>query len=218
MDDPVGTYWEVKLGLCAKALEKNNFQVFVAKGFRDARAIFEERILDRTSVKTASWGDSMTLQATGALDVLRKNPEIDFIETFDSRLTWEERYERRRRALLTDLFLTGTNALTETGKLVNLDMVGNRVGGITFGPKKVGIFVGRNKIVPDVAAAMSRIKNHAAPANAIRHPHLKTPCQKTGRCMDCKSKDRICSTWTICERSYPPGRIAVVLINADAGL
>ena len=125
--------------------------------------------------------------------------------------------ERRRKALLTDLFFTGTNALIDSGMLVNLDMIGNRVGGITFGPKYVVIMVGRNKIVTNLDEAMNRIKNIAAPANAIRHAQ-KTPCVKTSYCMDCKSPDRICNIWTIHEKSYPKGRIKVILINRDLGL
>jgi hypothetical protein len=125
--------------------------------------------------------------------------------------------ERRRRALLVDLFITGTNAITECGKLVNLDMVGNRVAAIAFGPKNVVILAGRNKIVPDIAGAMSRIMDYAAPINAIRH-EFKTPCVATARCSNCKSPQRLCNTWTITERSFPKGRIKVVLINEDLGL
>jgi L-lactate utilization protein LutB len=126
--------------------------------------------------------------------------------------------ERRRQALLADLFFTGSNAVTETGLLVNLDMVGNRVAGITFGPKHVVLFIGRNKIVPTLDDAMQRVKNYAAPANAIRHPGLKTPCMKTAVCMDCSSPDRICNTWCITEKCFPKGRIKIILVNQDLGL
>jgi hypothetical protein len=125
--------------------------------------------------------------------------------------------ERRRRSLLVDLFITGTNAVTETGKLVNLDMTGNRVAGITFGPRNVIILAGRNKVVPDIEDAMQRIKNYAAPANAMRLDK-KTPCVKTSICEECRSLDRICNTWTITEKSFPKGRIKIVLINEDLGL
>jgi hypothetical protein len=160
----------------------------------------------------------MTLHASGIIEAVKQNPAIDVIETFAENIPWGELIERRRQALLTDLFFTGSNAVTETGQLVNLDMIGNRTGGITFGPRNVILLVGRNKIVPDLTAAMARIKAYAAPANAIRHPGLKTPCMKTACCMDCKSPDRICNTWTITEKSYPKGRISVVLINDDLGL
>ncbi|HIJ68795.1 MAG TPA: lactate utilization protein, partial [Deltaproteobacteria bacterium] len=129
----------------------------------------------------------------------------------------EEMLERRRRSLLVDLFITGTNAVTETGKLVNLDMLGNRVAGITFGPRNVIILAGRNKVVPDIEDAMMRVKNYAAPANAMRLDK-KTPCVKTSICEECRSLDRICNTWTITEKSFPKGRIKIVLINEDLGL
>ena len=112
--------------------------------------------------------------------------------------------------------ITGTNALTETGKLVNLDMIGNRVAAITFGPRSVVILVGRNKIVPDVEEATFRVKNYAAPVNAMRLDK-KTPCAETSYCHDCKSPERICNSWSIVEKSFPKGRIKVVLINEDLG-
>lgn len=96
-------------------------------------------------------------------------------------------------------------------------MIGNRIGGITFGPRSVVILAGRNKIVPDLEAAMKRIRNFTAPVNAMRLDK-KTPCCKTSHCEDCKSPDRICNTWTITEKSFPKGRVKVVLINEDLGL
>jgi hypothetical protein len=100
---------------------------------------------------------------------------------------------------------------------VNLDMMGNRIGGITFGPKNVIILLGRNKIVPDLDDAMFRIKNYVAPINAMRLD-MNTPCSKTSYCEECKSPDRICNTWTITEKSFPKGRVKIVLINEDLGL
>ncbi len=167
--------------------------------------------------QSAAWGDSMTLQATGVIEALLADPNIDLIRTFDDTVSRTEIIERRRRALLTDLFLSGTNAVTLSGELVNLDMVGNRVAGIVFGPRHVIVTVGRNKLVPDLEAAVARIRDQAAPANAIRH-HLKTPCVEKGCCMDCSSPQRICNVWTITAKSYPKERIKVVLIDADLGL
>ena len=95
-------------------------------------------------------------------------------------------------------------------------MIGNRVCGLTFGPRHVVVLVGRNKIVPDIEEAMFRIKNYAAPVNAMRLGK-KTPCAETSYCQECKSPDRICNTWTITEKSLPKGRIKVILINEDLG-
>ena len=210
-------YWELRLQNCKDALEENNFSAFIAETPSDAKKIIIDQILTEIDAASVSWGDSMTLYETGILPYFRDRSEIRLIETFGENISRAESMERRREAILTDLFFTGTNAVTESGMLVNLDMIGNRVGGITFGPKIVVIVVGRNKIVSDLEEAMNRIKNYAAPANAIRHGK-KTPCVKTSYCMDCKSPDRICNIWTIHEKSHPKGRIKVILINQDLGL
>ena len=211
-------FWQLRLERLRKGLEKNNFEVFIAQNFDQAKNIFELEIFPPLTIKTASWGDSLTLHSTGILDFLRQNKSVDLIETFARDLPREVILERRRQALLVDLFVTGTNAVTETGKLVNLDMVGNRVGPIIFGPKHIVLLIGRNKLVKDVERAMERIKYHAAPLNAIRHEGFKTPCIKTSFCMDCNSPDRICNTWTITEKSFPKHRIKIILINQDGGL
>ena len=218
MNNYLETYWKLRLENYLKSLKNNNFGAYLADDCEDAKRIVVEEILPDIEVKSVSWGDSLTLYATQVLDAIKKNSDIHILETFAENVSREELLERRRQALLTDLFFTGSNAVTETGKLVNLDMVGNRIGAVTFGPKNVIIFAGRNKLVPDVEAAMKRIKSYAAPLNAIRHTGLKTPCRKTSYCMDCKSPDRICNTWTITEKSFPKGRIRVVLINEDLGL
>ena len=210
-------YWELRLKNCKDALEENNFSAFVAETPSEAKKIVIDQILPEIDITSVSWGDSLTLYATGILQYFRKKSEIRLIETFGEKIPREKSMERRREAILTDLFFTGTNAVIESGMLVNLDMIGNRVGGITFGPKIVVIMVGRNKIVSNLDEAMNRIKNFAAPANAIRHGK-KTPCVKTSYCMDCKSSDRICNIWTIHEKSHPKGRIKVILINQDLGL
>ena len=213
----INRFWEIRLKNCKSALEKNNFDAFIAETPADAKKIVIEKILPEIDIKSVSWGDSLTLYSTSILEYLRDKSGIKLIETFSEKISRQERMERRRKALLTDLFFTGTNAVIDSGMLVNLDMIGNRVGGITFGPKYVVIMVGRNKIVTNLDEAMNRIKNIAAPANAIRHAQ-KTPCVKTSYCMDCKSPDRICNIWTIHEKSYPKGRIKVILINRDLGL
>ena len=214
---PQEQYWQAKLALCKTALEQNNLEVYIADDPSNAKALVIANILPKLDAEVVSWGDSMTLYATGLLDYFKHDARFKVIETFAPGLSRADSIPRRRQAMLADLFLTGTNALTETGALVNLDMIGNRVAGITFGPRYVVLFVGRNKIVTDVKAAMDRIKSAAAPMNAIRH-EIKTPCVKTGACTDCKSPARICNTWTIHEKSYPQGRIKVVLINQDLGL
>lgn len=216
MDKPIENYWKLRLEDLKKSLEENNFEVFLVNNSFEAKAIVQKEILPKTGAKSVSWGGSLTFTDTGLYDDIKNNPDLEVLDVYDKNLSDEEKNKLRRRALLVDLFITGTNAVTETGSLVNLDMYGNRVSAITFGPKHVVIMVGRNKIVPDLEEAMFRIKNYAAPVNAMRLDK-KTPCARTSCCEDCKSPDRICNTWTITEKSFPKGRIKIVLINEDLG-
>ncbi len=216
MDKPIENYWKIRLANLKEALKANNFEVFVADNTADAKKVVLEQIIPRTGAKSVSWGGSMTLVSTGLYDALKGSTDMEVLDTYDKKLSPEESLERRRQSLLVDLFLTGTNAVTESGQLVNLDMIGNRIGGITFGPKHVIILVGRNKITTDLEEAMSRIKDYAAPVNTMRL-NKKTPCAKTSYCEECKSPDRICNSWVITEKSFPKGRVKVVLINQDLG-
>jgi L-lactate utilization protein LutB len=216
MKEHVDNYWMIRLNDLKSSLEKNNFEVFLADTTKDAEGIVLNQILPDTKPVSISWGGSLTYRATGLYDILKENPDLEVLDTFDTNLTREESIERRRQALLVDLFITGTNAVTESGQLVNLDMIGNRVGAITFGPKHVVLLVGRNKLVVDLEEAMNRIKTYAAPVNAIRLD-MKTPCCKTGVCSECSSPTRICNSWTITEKSFPKKRIKVILVNEDLG-
>ena len=217
MERPMEVYWRTRLKEVAIALAANNFAVYQAEDLDRAKKIVMEDIFPGTGAKSVSWGGSMTLMASGICDAIKNVPGLEVLDTFDRTLTPEENLALRRRSLLVDLFIAGTNAVTEEGVLVNLDMLGNRVGAINFGAKNVIILLGRNKIVPDLDAAMFRIKNYAAPANAMRLDK-KTPCTKTSYCEECKSPDRICNVWSITEKSFPKGRIRVILINQDLGL
>ena len=216
MENPIENYWKTRLAELKETLTENNFEVFVAENTDEAKSIVLEKIIPEIAPKSVSWGGSLTFVATGLYDVLKNNNDLSILDTYDKTLSPDESLERRRQSLLVDLFITGTNAVTETGQLVNLDMIGNRIGALTFGPKSVVILVGRNKIVPDLDEAMFRIKNYAAPVNTMRLGK-KTPCAKTSFCADCKSPDRICNTWTITEKSFPKKRVKVILINKDLG-
>ncbi|MBC8247912.1 MAG: lactate utilization protein [Deltaproteobacteria bacterium] len=217
MQHPIQNYWQKRLADLKVALESNNFDVYIADNQEQAANLVEEELLPALKPKTVSWGGSMTVIGSGLYDKLKKDANFEVIDTIDPKVPPEEKIQRRKNALLVDLFITGTNAVTETGQLVNLDMIGNRIGGLTFGPKWVILFIGRNKLVASLDDAMYRIKNFVAPANAMRLD-MKTPCVKTSYCEECKSPARICNTWTITEKSFPKGRIKVVLINEDLGL
>lgn len=217
MDKPIENYWKLRLADVKLALEANNFEVYLAEDTNHANAIVLEDLLPKLNPETVSWGGSVTFTDSGLYKELSENSDLKVLDTFDQKLKDEQKHELRRKALLADLFIAGTNAITETGQLVNLDMVGNRVGALTFGPKWVILMIGRNKIVTNLDEAMYRIKNYVAPTNCMRLDK-KTPCVKTSYCEECKGPDRICNTWTITEKSFPKGRIKVILINEDLGL
>ena len=217
MDQPIENYNKMRLADLKTALESNNFDVYLAENKEAACKTVLEEIIPKLNPQTISWGGSMSVIASGLYHQLRENPDLEVLDTLDKKVPAEEMMERRRQALLVDLFITGTNAITESGQLVNLDMTGNRIGALTFGPKWVILLVGRNKIVADLDEAMFRIKNYAAPVNSMRLDK-KTPCVKTSYCQECKSPDRICNTWTITEKSFPKKRVKVVVINEDLGL
>ncbi len=217
MKNAIDNYWKLKLENVKKALEANNFEVFVADNSVEASKIVLENIIPAMDIKSISWGGSMTFVKTGLYHTLKDQKTFKVLDTYDKSLSDDEKTQLRREALLTDLFITGTNAVTEDGYLVNLDMIGNRVGALTFGPKNVLVLTGRNKIVFDIESAMDRIKDFVAPANVMRLD-MKTPCIKTGVCSECQSSARICNTWTITQKSFPKKRTKIVLINEDLGL
>lgn len=217
MENPVETYWQLRLEEVAGMLKDNNFETHVVADRAAAGKLVLEDLLPASKAKVIAYGGSMTLKAAGILDAIAGDESLELIVSDDPKLSMDEKIERRRQGLLADLYLTGTNAVTDDGQLVNLDMIGNRVAALTFGPKKVIVLAGRNKLVPDLESAMQRIKEYAAPTNAMRLD-CKTPCVKTSHCMDCKSPGRICNHWTITEKSFPKERICVILINEDLGL
>ena len=217
MEKPIEHYWQGRLKAVKGALEGNNFEVHIVENAAAAKELVLREIIPRLGPKSVSWGGSMTFVATGLYDALKGRSDLEVLDTFNKTLSPEHKAELRRQALLVDLFITGVNAVTEAGQLVNLDMIGNRVGAVTFGPRHVVIFAGRNKVVPDLEEAMFRVKNYVAPANAMRLDK-KTPCVSTSFCEECKSADRICNVWCITEKSFPERRVIIVLINEDLGL
>lgn len=216
MDKPIDQFWNLKLESVKLNLEQNNFDVFIAKDKIDAKKIALETIIPPLDVKSVSWGGSLSFVATGLFDELKDKEDIDVLNTFNKDLSKEEMIELRRRSLLVDLYITSSNAITEAGHLVNLDMIGNRVAAMMFGPKHVLLIIGRNKICNDLEDAMIRVKNFAAPVNVLRL-EKKNPCLKTGVCHDCSSPERICNYWTIMEKCFEKKRIKVILVNEDLG-
>ncbi len=215
--DVIGKFWEEKLLLLKGRLEKNGFEVYIATDLSHAREIFFKEIFAELSPESVSFGGSLTVVESGVYSSLKEEKSTRVIDTYDWNLPREEFLERRREALSCDLFLTGTNAVTMDGVLVNLDGFGNRVAALAFGPRNVCLFIGRNKVVEDVEGARKRIKTFAAPVNTMRL-NRKNPCLKALTCKECNSPERICNVWLITEKCFPPGRIKIILINEECGI
>lgn len=207
--------WDLRLAEVAKNLESNNFAVTVLPDLASAVAYFKDTLLPEIAPKTVGVGGSETVTHSGVYDILSK-ADLEFFNPYAAGLKHEDTVDLRRRALITDLFVTSTNALTRDGRLLNLDGVSNRVAALSFGPKRVVLFIGRNKICEDLDAGIGRIREFSAPANNLRIG-TGNPCTKTGYCMDCKSAKRICNVWSYVTRCNPPRRIHVLLINEDLG-
>ena len=197
-----------------EALNKNGFNTIYASTNDEALKKILELIPKGQKISVAG---SMTLREIGLVDALNERGEqVDDI--WAKKRSPEEDLAIRKGHFSTDIFLTGSNAITEDGKLVNIDGLGNRVAAMIFGPKKVIIAVGINKIVKDVNEGINRIRNVAAPMNVKRFEG-KTPCTQTGNCNleECKPPDRHCHIISIIEKRPMKTDTTVVIIGEKLG-
>lgn len=161
-------------------------------------------------------GGSMSTVQLDLWPAIAALPQVRVIDPYLPGLSPAEGMAARREGLTADILLASSNAITLDGQLVNLDGRGNRVAAMMFGPEKVILVVGMNKLVSDLETAKARVKHEAAPINATRLG-LKTPCVATGLCADCSSPQRICNMWSVIEGHSVPGRIQVVLVGEALG-
>jgi hypothetical protein len=189
----------------------------------DKRAAFETIMGMIPKHCTVGFGDSLTVRQIGVVEALEKG-DYTFLNPWKPGATVEEGIRLKKRALVSDVFVTGTNAVTLDGKIVNVDGLGNRVAAMLFGPAKVILVVGINKIVANLDEAFKRIKTEAAPRNVKRHSDFDPapPCAETGTCCDCLSPWRICNKTVIIERQFDNDRykpvISVVIVGEKLGL
>lgn len=200
------------LEIVVKSLTANRFThvEFVEDADAAAKAVLDMIPLD-AQVGIAG---STSVRQIGVLEQLRKRGTVIINDAESSELPFDELL---RRTLSSDVLLASSNAVTLNGKLVNIDGIGNRVAGMVFGPKKVILVIGRNKVVRDVDEAIDRIKNVIAPYHAMAYG-AKLPCVTTGYCTDCNSPSRICGITTIIEKKPFFTDVAILLVGEDLGL
>ncbi|WP_346355543.1 lactate utilization protein [Azotosporobacter soli] len=194
------------------ALQANRFKACYHATAAPAVAELLEAIpLSATVGVAGSW----TLQEIGLIAALEERGQ-HLLNHNKPGLSPEESLAIRRQQLTCDIFLTSTNALTLNGELVNVDGAGNRVAAMTFGPGKVFVVTGANKIVPNIAAAQERIRLLAAPLNNKRL-NRPNPCVTTGQCSDCQGASRICTITSILHKQPLSSDISVIIIGEELG-
>ena len=197
------------INLTLDALRKNRFEAEYIETPEQLLQRLDELMPTGCS---CSVGGSVTLQEAGVLDYL-KSGRFTYYDRYDPAVEPEDVYHQ---AMSCDFYFTSSNAITQEGELYNIDGHGNRLAALIWGPKKVIIIAGYNKIVTDRHAAVDRMKMIAAPANALRLSK-KTPCVATGYCHDCSSDDRICSQELFTGWQRHPGRIHVIILGGEYG-
>lgn len=163
--------------------------------------------------ETVAFGGSVTLQTLGAYEALQ---ERGASVLWHWRATPEEAARIRQEALRADTYVTSSNAVIADGRLLNTDGTGNRVAAMFFGPPRVIVIAGRNKLVSDYETAVERIRTVAAPMNAQRL-NRDLPCRATGRCQDCRSPQRMCQVTVLLENRLDGRAVEVWLVNEDLG-
>lgn len=195
-----------------KNFAKRNIEAFYCDTKEDAVVLALDLMKDGGRV---GMGGSETIIETGLIDAIKNCDTLQFIDRNLAK-TPEEKRAIYLETLAADYFLMSSNAITIDGELVNIDGNGNRVASLIYGPNKVLVLAGMNKIVEDVDAGLQRIGTHAAPPNATRLA-LRTPCASVGHCTDCQSEDCMCCQVVVTRRSRHKGRIKVILIGEELG-
>ena len=195
-----------------KALQANRFEAAFLHGGHDAVRQIMSIIPENAAVGI---GGSKTIETLGLAELLKDRGNTVMWHN-EPGLTPEQSAAYRHGQLSCDVFLTSANAITLNGEIVNRDGVGNRVAAMIFGPKKVIIVAGVNKLVENLEAAEVRIKTVAAPLNNKRL-NRPNPCVKTGVCTDCSTPTRICNVTTILNKRPSLTEMTVLIVGEELG-
>lgn len=207
-------YYVKKAKRVVDVLNKRKYNAVYVDTLEQAKKIVLDTIEEGSTV---AMGGSVTLREMDMINEIR-NGNYKFFDRFAPGLTFPEEVEVYRQGLLADYFLTSTNAITEDGKLVNIDSSGNRAASMIFGPKHVIVVAGYNKIVKNLDQALDRL-TEIAPMNCKRlKNHNNAPCVSTGECVDCMVEERMCNYISIVQQGGKfEGRFTVILVGEDVG-
>jgi L-lactate utilization protein LutB len=204
--------WQ-KLGeKCVNNLKKHGFDAHLAEAAEDANNIILKLV---SEFETFGFGGSDTTRALGLHEALKSQGKTIY-DHWQTGLSKEADLEIRLLQGRCDCFFCSANAVSATGEIVNVDGVGNRTNAMSFGPKKVVVAAGMNKVTHDLESALNRVSEVAAPMRA-KSLNMDTPCAETGICSDCNSPQRICRITTILHRKPMLTDVSVVLINEALG-
>ena len=204
-------YFRKRGSILVKNLESRHFEAYYCD---DSVEALEKALSLIPEGATIGWGGALSAQQIGLMDALRNGnyPVIDR----DACTTMEERMQIMKKILFANVFLTGANALSLDGQMVNIDGTGNRLAAINYGPDMVLVIAGMNKVVDSLEDAVRRARTVAAPMNKQRFPN-QTPCEITGTCGDCKSEGCICNQILVTRHCRPAGRIKFIIVGEELG-
>lgn len=171
-----------------------------ARGFlphiAETKEELKRQVLDLAGTGSVGFGGSVGVESLNVYEVLKER---------GNEVYWHwksgDKQEAHRKALDADLYLCSVNALTADGEIVEIEGTGNRLGALLFGPEKVAVVAGENKLAEDVETGIAQIKKNVCPGNARRLGH-KTPCTQTGECAGCISAESMCRVTAVI--SQPP--------------
>ncbi|HDZ91105.1 MAG: lactate utilization protein [Deltaproteobacteria bacterium] len=204
--------WEKTGERCVTNLKKHGFDAHLVSTPEEARDLVLGMV---SSYETFGFGGSDTTRSLGIIEELKALGKTVY-DHWQTGLSKGEDLELRLSQGRCDCFLSSANAVSATGEIVNVDGVGNRTNAMTFGPKKVLIIAGMNKVTPDLDSALARVRDVAGPMRA-RSLNMETPCAETGVCTDCNSPQRICRVTVILHRKPMMTDLSVILINRHLG-
>ncbi len=202
---------DIRIQRLINNLKSRNIDAFFLESFNEVNDKLLQMI---PSDCTVGVGHSSTIQNTDIVQKLIERGNTVFDKTM--AVSKEESKQLKKKALTADWYITGTNAISLEGHIVNVDHSGNRAAAMVYGPDNVAIVVGINKIVDTLNEAISRVKNIASPLNAKR-AGFNPPCAELNRCVDCRSKERVCNSLVIIEGQEDAGRMKVLIVNESVG-